>query len=103
MATGKVPSAVQDEEVDRVHTRHSEPGPSDNSAFPPGEPVGMETGYRILAYIAAGLLFYGGLGWLGDRHWGTHFLLPIGLVIGTVLSLYVIIRRYQADPHSPQK
>ena len=86
-----------------MHNRHSEPGPPDSSPFPPGEPVGMETGYRILAYIAAGPLCYGGLGWLGDRHWGTEFLFPVGLVIGLVLALYVIIRRYRPDPHGPQK
>ncbi len=35
----------------------------------------------VLSYILAGLLFYGGLGWLGDV-WKTSWLLPAGLILG---------------------
>lgn len=63
----------------------------------------METGYRILSYIAAGLLFYGGLGWLGDKYLGTVFLLPLGLIIGLVLAMYAIIKRYGRIDKKPEK
>lgn len=54
----------------------------------------MEDGYHVLSYLVAGLLFYGGLGWLGDRWLQTGFLLPIGLIVGTVLSIYMIYNRF---------
>ncbi|MDO5683896.1 MAG: hypothetical protein Q4G46_13845 [Propionibacteriaceae bacterium] len=53
-----------------------------------------EQGYRVLSYLLAGLLFYGGLGWLGDHFLHTTFLLPVGIVVGTALSVILIIRRY---------
>ncbi|HOB04783.1 MAG TPA: hypothetical protein PKM36_05890 [Propionibacteriaceae bacterium] len=52
--------------------------------------------YTALGYILAGLLFYGGLGWLGDHYLETRFLLPTGIILGAVLSLYLVIRRYGA-------
>lgn len=48
----------------------------------------------VLSYILAGLLLYGGLGWLGDYYFATSWLLPLGLVLGLVTSIYVIIKRY---------
>ncbi|WOP17919.1 hypothetical protein [Raineyella sp. LH-20] len=78
--------------------RRRTPGKPESSLLPPGEPVGMETGLRILSYLASGLILYGGLGWLGDKFLGTAFLLPIGLIIGLVLAMFVIIRRYNPDP-----
>lgn len=53
-----------------------------------------EDGMVVLSYILAGLLFYGGLGWLGDHYWKTSWLLPLGLIIGLVTSIYMIIKRY---------
>lgn len=90
---------MRDEEVITVEARrrHSD-GKPDTSRTPSGEPIGMETGYRILSYIAAGLLFYGGLGWLGDKYLGTAFLLPLGLIIGLVLAMYAIIKRFNRVP-----
>lgn len=58
------------------------------------ESGGMEQGYRVVAYLLSGLLIYGGLGWLGDRFLHTTFLLPVGIVVGTALSVILIIRRY---------
>ncbi|MDO4716040.1 MAG: hypothetical protein Q4B08_00575 [Propionibacteriaceae bacterium] len=53
-----------------------------------------DDGMRILSYLIAGLLFYGGLGYAGDWAFGTGWLLPTGLVAGLVISIYVIIKRY---------
>ncbi|RRD50560.1 hypothetical protein [Arachnia propionica] len=53
-----------------------------------------EDGMVVLSYILAGLLFYGGLGWLGDHYWKTSWLLPLGLILGLVTSIYMIIKRY---------
>ncbi|SDB85628.1 hypothetical protein GA0111570_10584 [Raineyella antarctica] len=94
---------MKDEEVTTVEARRRKSGKPDASLLPGSEPVGMETGYRILSYIAAGLLFYGGLGWLGDKFLGTSFLLPLGLIIGVVLAMYAIIRRFDQPPETKPK
>jgi len=51
-------------------------------------------GLRIVAEMMAGMLLYGGLGFLGDRYWGLNVLLPIGLLLGFGLSVYLVIKRY---------
>lgn len=53
-----------------------------------------EDGLVALSYILAGLLFYGGLGWLGDHFLNTTWLLPVGLILGLVFSIYLITKRY---------
>jgi F0F1-type ATP synthase assembly protein I len=62
------------------------------------EMAGMDQGMRVLSYLIAGVLVYGGLGWAGDHFLGTHFLLPIGIVLGAAGGCYVIIRRYGQLP-----
>lgn len=57
-------------------------------------PRGTEDGLAVLSYILAGLLFYGGLGWVGDHFLGTSWLLPVGLIVGLVSSIYLISKRY---------
>lgn len=69
MSTGNVPTAMKDTK-------------------------GSEDGYRVLSYLLSGPLLYGGLGWLGDHFLHTAFLLPVGIVVGTALSVILIIRRY---------
>lgn len=53
-----------------------------------------DDGMVVLSYVLAGLIFYGGLGWLGDRHWGTAWLMPLGMFIGLGFSVYLIVKRY---------
>lgn len=48
----------------------------------------------IISYLITGPALYGGLGWLGDRFFGTSFLLPVGIVGGMALSIYLIWFRY---------
>ena len=56
--------------------------------------VGEGDGYTILSYLLAGVLFYGGLGWLVDHYFGTRYGLPLGIMLGSVLSLYLIVKRF---------
>ena len=53
-----------------------------------------DLGNAGIGYLLAGPLAFGGLGWLGDWLLDTRFLLPVGVVLGMVLSLYVIWLRY---------
>jgi F0F1-type ATP synthase assembly protein I len=55
---------------------------------------GAEQGYRILSIMIAGLLAYGGLGWLLDRWLGTTWFLPIGLVLGVALGVYLVVVKF---------
>lgn len=51
-------------------------------------------GHTALAYLIAGIGLYGGAGWFLDRWLGTQFLLPIGLILGAGLGIYLIVRRF---------
>jgi ATP synthase protein I len=55
---------------------------------------GMNQGMRVLSYLISGVAVYGLLGWLGDHYLGTGFLLPVGIVLGAALGVFVIIRRF---------
>jgi len=46
--------------------------------------------------LLAGVLLYGGLGWVGDHFWHTHFLLPVGVLLGLAFSLYLVFKRHLA-------
>jgi ATP synthase protein I len=56
--------------------------------------VGLNHGMRVLSYLIGGVVLYGLLGWVGDRYLHTSFLLPVGIVGGAGLAIYVIIRRF---------
>lgn len=63
-----------------------------------GEMAGMDLGMRVLSYLIAGVLVYGGLGWVGDHFLGTSFLLPTGIILGAAGGCYIIIRRFGQVP-----
>jgi len=56
---------------------------------------GTDIGMRIVAEMLAGLLLYGGLGWVGDHFLHTSFLLPVGLLLGFGLSIYMVFKRFR--------
>ena len=59
-----------------------------------GAPVNSGTGYEILSYIVAGMIVYGGIGWLVGRAVHIELLFPIGAVVGLAISLGWIVYRY---------
>jgi ATP synthase protein I len=62
----------------------------------------MDQGMRVLSYLISGVIFYGALGWVGDHFLHTSFLLPIGIVLGAGLGIYLTIKRLQAsEPGQP--
>ncbi|MGO4955823.1 AtpZ/AtpI family protein [Luteococcus sp. Sow4_B9] len=71
---------------------HSKPRATGRQA-PTAGPRGDE-GNAALSYVLAGMIFYGGLGWLGSRYLHQAWMLPVGLVLGVVASMYLIIKRY---------
>lgn len=52
------------------------------------------TGYTIFSYLIAGMLAYGGIGWLVGRAVHIQMLFPIGMLVGLAISLGWIIYRY---------
>jgi F0F1-type ATP synthase assembly protein I len=62
-----------------------------------GEPGGMNQGMQTLSYLIAGVLLYGGLGWVGDHYLGTRFLLPLGIVVGAGFGIYLVVKRFGAE------
>jgi ATP synthase protein I len=56
---------------------------------------GAGTAWSITATLLAGILVWGGIGYLVDRWMGFDGLfLPIGMVVGIAGSLYIVYVRY---------
>jgi F0F1-type ATP synthase assembly protein I len=73
---------------------HSEPRQDEPRAKGGEKLDGMNQGMRVLSYLISGVMVYGLLGWLGDHYLGTGFLLPVGIIGGAALGVFVIIRRF---------
>jgi F0F1-type ATP synthase assembly protein I len=63
---------------------------------PPREPSGRgaDVVWSIIGTLVAGVLAWGGIGWLLDRWLGTEFLVAVGVIVGAAGAFYLIIRRY---------
>lgn len=55
---------------------------------------GSDQGMRILSYLVAGLLVYGGVGWVLDYLFTTTFIFPLGIIVGAAAGIYMVIMRY---------
>ena len=56
--------------------------------------VGRGAGWEVFSYLIAGMLAYGGLGWVIGHFTHIQLLFPIGMLIGLAISLGWIIHRY---------
>ena len=63
---------------------------------PPRDPSGRgaDVVWSIIGTLVAGVLAWGGIGWLLDRWLGTRYLVAVGIVVGMAGAFYLIIRRY---------
>ncbi|HJV05531.1 MAG TPA: AtpZ/AtpI family protein [Actinomycetota bacterium] len=72
------------------------PRPHRGSAY-----EGIGTAWNIIATLLAGMLVWGGLGWLADRWLDTGRLFTaIGLLVGTAGGIYLVYVRYGRDDSS---
>jgi ATP synthase protein I len=55
-------------------------------------------GYTVFSYLIAGMLAYGGIGWLIGHFTHVSLLFPIGMLVGLAISVGWIIYRY-GRPH----
>ena len=53
-----------------------------------------DLGAQITSYLIAGPLTFGAIGWGLDKLLHTGFLVPVGVLAGVALSMYVIWLRY---------
>jgi ATP synthase protein I len=60
--------------------------------------VSEGTGYTVFSYLIAGLLTYGGVGWLISHFTHIAAFFPIGMLFGIAISVGWIIYRY-GRPH----
>lgn len=74
---------------EREGTGH-EPAPDDRS----GPSRESELATSAVAYLLAGPLAFGGIGFGLDRLLDTWFFLALGVLVGMALSIYVIWLRY---------
>ena len=59
---------------------------------------GYNTAWAIIGTLLAGIVAWGGIGYLLDRFLDFRWLfLPIGMVLGISTSIYIVIKRYGSD------
>lgn len=57
-------------------------------------PSGQNLSWTIFSYLIAGMLAYGGIGWL-IGHWTGHpVIFPLGMLAGLAVSIGLIIYRF---------
>ena len=59
-----------------------------------GEHITAGTGWNVFSYLIAGMLTYGGLGWLISHFTHISLFFPIGMLVGLAISVGWIIYRY---------
>ena len=55
---------------------------------------GAEMVWSIIGTLVAGVLAWGGIGWLLDRWLGTRYLVAVGILVGMAGAFYLIIKRH---------
>jgi hypothetical protein len=61
---------------------------------PEQPPPRADEGWRVFSRMIAGMVLYGGIGWLIGHWTGISILFPLGMLFGIVLSIVMIILRY---------
>lgn len=64
-----------------------------------GQPSGDH--WSAFGLLVSGVAFYGLVGWLLDRWWGTSFVVVIGFLFGALLGTYAIWARFKAPSADP--
>jgi len=65
----------------------------------PGEQRRTADPWQAVSYLVTGVGLYGLVGWLLDEWLGTSFLLPVGIVLGAALGVYLIYIRFRSPDH----
>ncbi len=60
--------------------------------------LSVGTGWSVFSYLIAGMLAYGGIGWVIGHFTRISLFFPIGMLVGLAISIGWIIYRY-GRPH----
>jgi ATP synthase protein I len=66
----------------------TEAGPEAKSGIGPG------AGWEVFSYLIAGMVTYGGLGWVIGHFTHIEIFFPIGMLVGLAISLCWIVFKY---------
>lgn len=70
---------------------------------PPEGSVSDDLAWTAVSHIAAGILLYGGLGWLLGRWLGNEAAFVAGgVLVGVALGLFMVVRRLGAHAAGPE-
>jgi hypothetical protein len=50
--------------------------------------------WNVVSYLISGPVMFGGIGWALDHWLGTGFFVPMGILVGMAVSLYLVWFRY---------
>jgi F0F1-type ATP synthase assembly protein I len=67
-------------------------GPETGPEATPG--MGRGAGWEVFSYLIAGMVAYGGLGWVIGHFAHVQILFPIGMLVGLAISLCWIVYKY---------
>lgn len=56
--------------------------------------MGSGVGMSAISSMLAGMILWGGIGYLADRWAGTRFLVAIGVLVGLGLGVYLVFLRF---------
>ena len=70
------------------------PGRGDKDVDAASRALGLSTGWNVFSYLVAGMLAYGGIGWLIGHFTHVSLLFPIGMLVGLAISVGYVIYRY---------
>jgi F0F1-type ATP synthase assembly protein I len=62
---------------------------------------GAETGYAVIGTMISGMAVWGGAGWLLDRWLDTRVFVPVGILLGISVAIYLVVKRYGGPPPVP--
>jgi F0F1-type ATP synthase assembly protein I len=65
--------------------------PPEEATEPPMREVDA---YAVLSYLLAGVILYGGIGWLLDWWLGTRGFVAVGIVLGAAAGVWLVWLRY---------
>ena len=68
-------------------------------------PSSNDDAWGVLSYVLAGMLFYGGIGWLLSSRFHQMWIFVVGMIVGLAASVYLIVKRYGVvpDPNDDQE
>ena len=70
------------------------PGHDEKNIEAQSRALGLSTGWEVFSYLIAGMVTYGGLGWVIGHFTHGQLLFPIGMLVGLAISLCWIVYKY---------